>query len=204
MTTSPMAAEFDKLIRDVQVAHRLSVGFYQRLLPIIRNVASSIDCTFRSWCPCETNRPAKSTTQPGEKWAWDFVPLFASQHVYFRTNGGPAKVGDLALVLDVYLDANFKEDARAALGAIGQPDPIKLPQGDAIVDIYVYRCIKTSKLSLEILYEDAEWPSLGSGAWDQEGEHLSALAMRYSLRDFVACPENIVSRLQHELSATIA
>ncbi len=44
--TSNTPENFDALVAQAQIAHRLVVGFYQRLLPTIQQVADALELTF--------------------------------------------------------------------------------------------------------------------------------------------------------------
>jgi len=72
------------LVTQVQHAHRLLAGFYQRILPAIDNLAGHYNATFWYWEPSEFSRPCGASIRPSSKWAWDFLPLVATRLVYVR------------------------------------------------------------------------------------------------------------------------
>ncbi|MFP3534859.1 hypothetical protein SB763_36520, partial [Burkholderia sp. SIMBA_042] len=59
----------EKMVEQLQFAHRISVAFYKRILPTLDNIASELDCQFRYWEPMHTSMPGRGTTQPSTKWA---------------------------------------------------------------------------------------------------------------------------------------
>lgn len=194
--------EITHLVQQVQIAHRLCVGFYQRLLPTIEEVATALGCSFCLWSPQETSRPAGQYTAPQSKWAWDFVPMFATQYVYERVASDAAQQGDMNLTFIVYLDNNFKKDQRKKLGVKGQPDPITLPQGEAVVEVYMYRCTEDSKASFDSLWDAAKWPDAEKTDWQIVGEKIEAITLRWPLAAFIAHKEQVVSKLKSALEQT--
>jgi len=191
---------FAQLVSQVTIAHRLCVGFYQRLLPTIKHVANELDCSFWSWDPAETDRPAKARTQPAEKWAWDFLPLFASQHTYIRSDGEAAKVGDLAIIFSVYLDESFKKENRCNLGIAGQPDPILLPMGEAAVEMSLYRCDQENGESFDSQWTELDWPNKSIEGWQKISDLMSAMYLRRTLVEFIANPDMVVDELRSRLA----
>ncbi|WP_234774732.1 hypothetical protein, partial [Paraburkholderia tropica] len=112
----------EKMVEQLQFAHRISVAFYKRILPTLDNIASELDCQFRYWEPMHTSMPGRGTTQPSTKWAWDYAPLFAFNQVYWRTDGVEAQPSDVGLSLCTYIDDGFAPENRKKNGAVGQPD----------------------------------------------------------------------------------
>ncbi len=150
--------DVDKLVSDVQVAHRLVVGFYQRLLPALDELAGSVQCDFWYWEPMWTARPPAAATRPTKKWLWDMVPLFASTHGYKRAGGGAMQLGDLALIFDIEIDESFSPDGRKTAGMRGNPDAILLPIGHATFNLSAYRAVGGSEHTFETVWNDAREP----------------------------------------------
>lgn len=195
MSTSP--EKFTHLVEQVQIAHRLCVGFYQRLLPGVDEIARAIDCVFRAWGPIETSRPASRSTSPtNNKWAWDLVPMFATQFDYARESGGTARAGDLMLSFVIYIDENFSKKRRVELNVRGQPDPIKLERGDATVQVRLFRCTADSNKTLDSLIEDEIQVQAGSTGWLRLSDKLEAVHLRYALANFIADTDKVVSELK--------
>ena len=59
-----------KLVFQLQQAHRLSVAFYRRILPVFDTIAGELGCEFREWGPLHTYWPGRSSSQPSKSWAW--------------------------------------------------------------------------------------------------------------------------------------
>jgi len=195
--TLPEATE---LVGQLQTAHRMSVGFYQRLLPLLSHIASKQEMGFWYWEPCHTNLPSRSTTAPGDKWAWDLVPMFASRHVYRKVVGELAQTGDVALVFNVYLDDNFKPEKRKALGEKGQPDPLTLQVGKATVEMYLYRCDGENGDSFQKRWQNSEWPSGDSTGWELVGPQMSAHLLTRDLAKFITDPQSVIADLRNILT----
>lgn len=198
-----VSEEITHLVNQVQIAHRLCVGFYQRLLPCVQQVASALECSFCSWNPLETDRPTRQYTPPQNKWAWDMVPMYATEHLYERVAGEHAREGDLNLSFHIYLDQNFKSDQRKQLGIKGQPDPLTLPQGEANVEICMYRCTADSKTSFDSLWEAAKEPDAETAGWQMVGEKMQATSRRYPLARFIAQTDQVIAELEVMLDVPV-
>ena len=133
-----------QLVTQLQQAHRLAAGFYQRILPLFDQIASqALDAEFWFWEPSETSRPCRSGTRPSSSWAWDYLPLFASNHAYRDWDGDTAQQGDKTLVFRLFLDHDFRRTSSLRAGVKGQPDPLQL-NGQAIVEVTLFRCLENS------------------------------------------------------------
>ena len=199
--TSSTPENFDALVAQAQIAHRLVVGFYQRLLPTIQQVADTLELTFWKWEPYVTNRPCGKSKNPADCWAWDMAPLMASNHRYWRTNGETAELGDAVLNLYVSFDSHFSNDDDQ------EPDATQLPMGSAIVEIYLSRCDQRSDDSLEKLWNqsgDMEDEENNIGRWQAISPHLNAVYLKKSLADFIASPQDTIAQLRSLLDESIS
>jgi len=189
-----------KLVVDVQVAHRLVVGFYERLLPSLDGGAEKLGFDFWYWEPMHTARPCRSTTRPSKSWLWDMVPLFAATHVYRRVSGKRLKAGDMALAFNVYVDQNFKPEKRAALGQKGKPDPILLPRGESIIEVDLYRVVRKSTQDFEEAWDASEHPTHGRSDWHYVHKDIEARTIDVPTSEFVSNPEDTLARLRASMS----
>lgn len=199
--TSSSTENFDALVAQAQIAHRLVVGFYQRLLPTIQQVAKELELTFWEWEPYVTNRPCTKSKNPADYWAWDMAPLMASNHRYWRTNGNTAEVGDAILNLYVSFDSHFSNDDWEQWGIVDdqEPDATRLPMGSAMVEIYLGRCDKRSRKPLKQLWDesgDMEDDDDDIGRWQAISQNLNAIYLKKSLADFIASPEDTIAQLR--------
>lgn len=196
--TLSQAAE---LVGQLQSAHRLAVGFYQRMLPQLSKIADDLGLIFWSWRPIYNDRPSQASKFPGEKWAWDLVPMYAVRFDFCTELGEHANVGDVAAVFKILLDDNYRRSQRKELGIKGEPDPVTMPVGNAIVVIDLFSCTANSQRSFEALWEDAAWPSNDNDGWEYVGEQISARKLTFSLAQFAAEPETIVASVRAALNA---
>lgn len=192
-----------KLVADVQVAHRLAVGFYERLLPALDRVAESLGFDFSYWEPMHTSRPCRSNTRPSKNWLWDMVPLFAATHVYRKVAGKRLKSGDMALSFNVYVDHNFKPEIRKELGISGKPNPITLPQGQGLIEVDLYRVLRRSNETFDDAWADSEHPTFGESEWHSVHENMEGRMFLVTISEFISDPEAIQSRLQKLISEPI-
>ncbi len=193
--------KFDTLVSQAQIAHRLIVGFYQRLSPSIKQVAQQLELTFSAWEPYATNRPCTKRRDPTEYWAWDMVPMLAFSHSYLRSNGLTSEVGDLVLDLYISFDNNFSHEESEKFGIPeGQePDATTLPMGSALVQVYLGRCDLRSDIALEQLWELADEVKEDNeliGHWQTISPNLSASYLKKTLAEFIANPESIVHEVR--------
>lgn len=193
-------AQAQELVTQVQTAHRLAVGFYQRLLPLLTRIARELDMQFWYWEPAHTNRPCASTTSPNTKWKWDLVPLFASRHVFWRIAGEQAQQGDVAIVFNLYLDEDFKPSRRKSLGIKGQPDPLTL-HGPATAIVHLYRCTTDNGQPFHKLWNEVDFPNEGVEGWHEVGPTMTACRLPYTLAQFIAEPDNVIANIREALAA---
>lgn len=192
--------EASQLVGQLQIAHRLSVGFYQRLLPLLTRIAEALEFEFWYWEPCHNDKPCQSTTPPKSKWAWDFVPLYASRHVYRKVTEAQAREGDLAVVFNIYLDDSYKPDNRKKHGIKGQPDPITMPTGAATVEICLYHCDGENGETFQTLWYASECPSEGKEGWEPVGPKMSARLLTCPLERFIAESDTVIDDLRNAFS----
>lgn len=190
----------ETMVENLRLAHRMSVGFYQRLLPLLAEVANGLELDFWYWEPAHTSRPGASTTAPMKKWSWDMVPMFASSHVYRRVQGGTAAKGDLGVMFRVYMDDAFKPDERKRHGIRGEPDPLVLPAGRAVVETYIARCIGDHADSFEKTWHATGWPSPGTVNWEKLHDWLEACTFTHSLAGFISKPDDVVADIRRALT----
>lgn len=174
----------ERLIDQLQQAHRISVAFYRRMLPTMDYIATELNCEFRSWEPLHTSMPRKST-RPSTTWAWDYVPLFASNHLYARVHGECAQPSDVGLYLCLYVDQGFAPGERQKHGFSGEPDAVSLPVGKAVLQAWIYRPIVASERSFDELWFSAADPELGVGHVQQVADNVNAIAFEWSLADII-------------------
>lgn len=193
----------EKLVTDVQVAHRLAVGFYERLLPSLDKGAENLGFEFWYWEPMHTARPCRSNTRPSKNWLWDMVPLFAATHVYRRVSGKRMKAGDMGLSFNVYIDHNFKPERRKELGVKGKPDPILMAPGEAIIEVDLYRVVRKSAQDFEEAWGDSEHPTFGRLDWHSVHDNMEARMFQVPISEFVSDPDVTWARLRAFISEPI-
>ena len=193
-------SEAEELVSQLQVAHRISVGFYQWLLPQLDRIADKNELDFWSWEQLTNKRLAASGTSPSKRWAWDLLPMFASEHVFGKGYGEYAVAGDLVIVFRVYLDDNFKPPNRKRLGFRSEPDSISLPVGKAVVEVLLFCCKGSSQHSFETLWEQAAYPSEDNSQWENVGEMMKARKLVFSLAQFISEPDTLLETISGELS----
>lgn len=186
-----------EIVEQLQNAHRISVAFYRRILPTLDQIAATLGCTFDEWMPLHTAMPSKrKNSPPSDTWAWDYVPLFASNHIYLRTDGGPVSLSDVGLCLCLYVDDAIAFYELKQQGAAGQPDPISLPMGSALLMAYIYRPIKPSELSFDELWAEAGDPEIGNDQWQEVADNLQAICFQWPLAEVIQDIEPIISELK--------
>ena len=150
--TPEQAAE---LLQQLQVAQRISVAVYHRMLRLFDELGASMGGQFLRWHPAETDRPPMSTTAPSGKWAWDLLPLYASVHHYLRcASSACATAGDQALRISCYLDEGFRRSQRSLHQPHGEPDPLSLPLGEASLTLNLWHCQRAGTRPISALVDE--------------------------------------------------
>ncbi|MGY0504263.1 hypothetical protein [Luteimonas sp. e5] len=189
--------EAAELLLQVQTAHRLCAGFYQRFLPALERIAEDAGFDFfREWRPSETSRPASRRAWPGRYWAWDLLPMYAPAFTFQNSAPGPAVVGDSSLTFHVYLEDSFRKSNRANRGVRGQPDPVELPTGAAVIDVALHRCRVPSGHELAELWNDVRSVESNIDEWKACGEHLEVRGWQVPVQDLLVNPEGLSTRIK--------
>lgn len=184
-------ANANHLVNQLQNAHRISVAFYRRFLPLLDNLANEVGCAFSYWHPLETERVCLQKTRPSSKWAWDFIPLFASHHVYWRTASNTVTPTDAGLAFSLYIDDNFSTEKRKQKKISGQPDAVTLPIGNAVLQLYIYRPLKKSKQTFSDLWKNTPEPEIGEEMMQPLGENMQGIGFEWPLADILYDTTNI-------------
>lgn len=192
----------EKLVADVQVAHRLLVAYYQRLLARLDLLARELDLDFWEWEPAENARPCRGTTQPGRKWLWDMLPLFASNHSYRRMRSETLNKGDTVVIFSPYADDAYHSDNCGPVGITG-PDPLKLPFGNGVLYVELYRCVKSSKGTWSSALDEVESPDYELNGWQDVGLGLRACAFEFELAQLMRTPEALLNRVRSLLDTPL-
>lgn len=184
----------ENIVNQLQQAHRISVAFYQRILPTFDMIASQVGCnSFLNWAPIITSRIGRSTSQPSKSWAWDYVPLYASSHSYRyarrEKSTGPE---DFGIMFDLYIEDSFSDDK-------GQPDPIKLPSGKAILQVGLYRPKKEVKKPFDVLWKEEADEDLEIGKWTDASENWRGILFEWPLADIIIDHQCVIKELQQHI-----
>lgn len=184
------------VIEQLQQAHRISVAFYRRILPTLDVIADQFGCSFYYWEPLFTNRPGRGKSQPSEYWAWDFVPLYASSHTYRYINSEKRTVPeDLGIIFNLCIDNSFSDEACRK----GQPDPISLPIGEAVLKAYLYRPKRAVNKSFDVLWEEEEEVRPEIGKWSSINEYWNGIAFEWPLAEVIHNNQLVINTLQKHI-----
>lgn len=186
------------LVTQVQKAHRLLAGFYQRILPAIDNLAGQYNTTFWYWEPSEFSKPCGTSTRPSSKWAWDFLPLVATTLVYVKNEEGGMRTDDLVMEFHLRCDPSVLREQRDLRQEKGQPDPTSLPPISPSLKVYLYRPLTALDTDLKQAWEEAAPPSGEPRAFRSVGKNLQGAWLEIPLAEFVSSPQglsNEISRL---------
>lgn len=185
-----------QLVGQLQQAHRIAVAFYRRILPTLDHIAAELNCEFSYWEPLHSSMPPRRNSRPSATWAWDYVPLFASTHVYLRTDGEHAQPGDVGLCLRLYVDQGFAPDERKKQGFSGEPDAVNLPIGKAVLQAWIYRPIAAAEVSFDELWSTASDPLPGVREAHQVADNVNAIAFEWPLAELMQDTAPILATLR--------
>ena len=191
--TTEQASE---LANQVRQAHRLCVGFYQRLLPSLDNFGSAFQCKFKSWDPLHFNRPCIPSTNPSQKYAWDFVPMVGAKFVYANGEGESTEIGELILEIDVLLDGALDRDYRKNNNIKGQPDSTSIPDAGSYLRVYLYRAPQDLRKAMHELWKSCDLPEIGLNHFTSVGSGLEAIGIKFDLSDFLVSEDELILNLK--------
>ena len=180
------------LVTQVQQAHRLAVGFYQRILPALDNLAAHFDTRFWFWEPKDLSRPCPVKSRPSDSWSWDFTPLVCSRFSYIRSSGSEMQVSDFIIELQLLIDPAVTREYR---GKRGQPDPTALEDVPPKLRTFLYWPAENSNEDLQEAYDNSPYPSEAEGQVENVGSNLLSTWFEIPLAVFVHDPQNVVARI---------
>ncbi|WP_282363862.1 hypothetical protein [Pseudomonas sp. PS01297] len=168
------------LVTQVQKAHRLAAGFYQRMLPAFESLAQSLDTSFWYWQSNLFSRPAGRYTYPGKQWSWDLLPMSAPLFVFLRQDGPHMQISDLVLEFQLQLDPALTQASKK-----GQPDPVVMVNSEPLLLVYLYWPTEEAKEDLKTEWEAAIYPVGTAGQMEVVSPKLKAVRLEFPLSEFV-------------------
>ncbi|MCE0493119.1 hypothetical protein [Vibrio salinus] len=134
--------EVDELFWQVRTAHRLLVAYYQRLHPIIDDLATFADTVFDFWTPQLFDKPARAN--PFTKWQWDLLPAAVTRYVFKQVKeSSKVTKGDFTLEFLVVNDTGIvKEKGKGELDALALP--LNVEHAESIIKVGIYRAAENS------------------------------------------------------------
>lgn len=193
-----------ELVKQIQASHRMLVGFYQRILPLLDEVADEIGLSFSAWEPLDTELPRKNN-QPSESWSWDYVPLFCSEHGYERVHdANETHPSDVYLALFLMMDENFQFSQRKALGLFRnqEPDAVTLAEGRALLRAVIFRPTRASKEKFFELFKNTNMYVDFSIGKRRLSDDLWCEGHEWLLEDFLCNTDMVVAKLNASVNAT--
>ncbi len=184
--------ESEQLVAQVQSASRLLAGFYQRMLPMLDTIAKGVDAEldFDYWRPTETTMPSRGSSPPANRWAWDFLPLYAFNAVYKKSGGDSMELGDRILTLKLVTDTGFT-NAKPK----GYPNPVSLISGKSVLSAYIYKPVIATQTRLIDNYMQAEWAKQ-KGCWTDVKANMQAFLIEESLGAVIAKPSAFINEIK--------
>jgi hypothetical protein len=136
------AGSSDDLLLQVRTAHRLLAAYYQRLLPTINDIASSLGLTFYGWMPSEHDRTPQFSKNIFDSWQWDLLPANCTRYTFFDApDKNKICVGNYMVEFHVISDTGIQK-INFPKGNRSQPDALNLPtsveQADSLLRIHLY------------------------------------------------------------------
>lgn len=192
----------ENIVGQLQQAHRVSVAFYQRILPTFDKIANDLGCSFLGWEPIYTSMPRKGkNNQPSQSWAWDYIPLFASSHSYRSVKSEKRSVPeDFGVVFYLLVDDGFSEEVVDK----GEPNPIDLPIGKGVVQVGIYRPRSQINKPFEELWNEEAEADEGIGQWAKMSENWNGYLYTLPLADVILNPDLLTQTLRDVVSQTVA
>jgi len=183
----------EHLVSQLVQAHRLSAGFYQRILHLFDQLAiECADTHFWEWKSSNPPSMGNKMLQPSRESAWRFLPLFESLHAYRRWDGDSVTKGNVIVVFRLCIDDAYKDSSEQNNSISGSfSDPLALPPSCSFVEIKLYRCITTSTEKIFGSIWGAMLQADGSDAWSQlpEVPEYELCSRTIPLANLIAEPE---------------
>lgn len=151
----------DELLLQVRTAHRLLAAYYQRLHPIIGDLAAQADTVFDFWTPQLFEKPARAN--PFAKWQWDLLPAAVTRYVFKQVKeSSKVTKGDFTLEFLVVNDTGIvKEKGKGELDALALP--LDVEHAESIIKVGIYRAAENSDKDYF-----SQWNSVGYPDYQDE------------------------------------
>lgn len=173
----------DAAIQQIQTAHRLVVAYYQRMLQTIESIALNQNCSFYWWSSQYFSQPCRGSTNPKLKWAWDFIPLAAPRIIYSRCQQ-ETELNNLVIEFIVISDLALSPESREKSKIKGEPDPLKLNDEGALLEVYIYRPLAPSKQSFIEAFNESEYPEK-TGRFKNVGDNIKSIYLSWPLSELL-------------------
>ena len=133
----------DMLIQ-VRQAHRVCGAFYQRMIPLIQQVAEELELEFNVWAPRCFSRPPQQSTNPFNRWQWDFLPLINAGFVFsFQQEAGKISGDDYVMDIEIVVDSSLDGETYKTFYRQGQADACDLHENvesaESYLKIYLFK-----------------------------------------------------------------
>jgi hypothetical protein len=155
----------EDLSLDLRRAYRLVHGYQRALLDLTRQIGAELGLDFYYWEPMRQGRPARSSTQPANNWAWDMLPLYSAAFCYVTP--GPIRPGSIILKLMAEADSSYEKLVSQA--GRGEPDYRKMPvpeQCETRLGFWYVEVLGTATRSKVPEF----WESLADEDWPESSE----------------------------------
>jgi hypothetical protein len=180
----PERNEIEAALLDVRKGYRLIYLFQRRVLDVCTEIIGGFesDLNFYQWSPSHYEITPRRGTDPINRWAWDFLPLydFCTFYLPEGVHWEEHKPGDWMLAIRVTADSGF------AIVGEAEPDPRDFDEPvrcESCLRIYVYYCSKTFKANWYWgVFGENDFPPDGGERALSDG--LRCFGMKFPLVDF--------------------
>jgi hypothetical protein len=188
------------LVQQLQQAHRLSAGFYQRVFVALDNLANTFDAQFWYWGPLCFSRPCSQYKWPGDNWSWDLLPMVTSTFVFVANadadSARPGCLLECQLLIDpAVLPEHREKNVR--------PDPANLPAVEPQLKVYLCWPKADAGADLKAAWEEVEYPSFATGESQDLGKGVQGTWLEVPLADFIVAPKQLEDRIRSVLALSI-
>ncbi|CAM3187655.1 hypothetical protein [Vibrio rarus] len=152
-----MSNDNEAILLQMRTAHRILVGYYQRLLPCIEKIARELDADFYYWGPKDNTFP-RSNTNPFQRWQWDLLPAMNGRYLFKNIDDtSKTKSGDYVVEFLVINDDGYLSEHRNV-----EPDALSLnisvEKANSILRVGIYTALEDSGNNFYSLWEHLDYP----------------------------------------------
>lgn len=198
----------DDILIQVRQAHRVCGAFYQRMIPLIQQIAEELELEFNVWAPRYFKRPPQRSTSPFNEWQWNFLPLINAGFVFsFQQEAEKINDDDYVMDIEVVVDSSLDRETYKTFYGQEQADAChlheKVESAESYLKIYLFKAKQSMSGNVfDCLWDNYDgYPPL-TGVIDKGTDDAKGIGFKVPLAQCMEdnAPEILVEKIRENLN----